>query len=114
MTLNDFLSLLKTDLNNVQFAQTIATVEANYNYTPASFKNGDTQNESGTNEGSCKIFAFAKLNDLTQEQALHCFGDYYRVDVLQNPEGSDHANIRNFIQHGWNGINFESVALVAK
>ena len=64
MTLNDFLSLLKTDLINVQFAQTIATVEANYNYTPTSFKNGDTQNEAGTNEGSCKIFAFAELTSI--------------------------------------------------
>ncbi|MCJ8311522.1 MAG: HopJ type III effector protein [Saccharospirillaceae bacterium] len=114
MTLNNFLSLLNSDLNKVQFTQSIQTIEANYNYSPTAFKNGDTQNESATNEGSCKIFAFAQLNNLTQEQTLHCFGDYYRIDVLQNLEGTDHANIRNFIQSGWNGIKFDAVALTLK
>ena len=114
MTLNDFIALLKSDLTEVQFAQTLATIEENYHYTPTTFKNGDTQNKAGTNEGSCKIFAFAKLNNFTQDQTLHCFGDYYRVDVLQNADGDDHANIRNFLQYGWDGIKFENEALIAK
>ncbi|GAK84871.1 type III effector HopPmaJ [Vibrio ponticus] len=39
------------------------------------------------------------------------FGDFYRKDVLGNPDGDDHQNIRNFIAHGWNGIKFEGQAL---
>jgi hypothetical protein len=69
-------------------------------------------NESGTNEGSCKIFAFAQLNDLSVEQTLACFGKYYREDVLENPEGNDHGNIRNFMISGWEGVKFSCEALV--
>ena len=54
------------------------------------------------------------FNGLDQEQTLTCFGDYYRKDVLEHPEGSDHANIRNFIKSGWSGIKFETQALKAK
>ena len=38
-------------------------------------------------------------------------GDYYRVDVLQHPDATDHQNIRQFIQYGWAGITFEGCAL---
>lgn len=89
----------------------MAVIADCYDYTPTTFTNGDAKNVAGTNEGSCKLFAFAQLNSLTEAQTLHAFGDYYRVDVLKNPEGSDHANIRNFIKTGWQGINFEGTAL---
>ena len=68
-------------------------------------------NEAGTNEGSCKIFAFAQLHHLSEQATLACFGQYYREDVLQNPQGNDHGNIRNFIKQGWQGITFESDVL---
>ncbi len=51
------------------------------------------------------------MNRLTPEQTLQLFGDYYRIDVLQNPDGTDHQNIRNFIKFGWNGIAFDGKAL---
>ena len=111
MTLNELLNQLKTQPASTEFADVIAVIADNYSYTATAFKNGETFNEAGTNEGSCKIFAFAKLNQLTEEQTLHCFGDYYRKDVVENPEGTDHANIRNFITFGWAGIAFESEAL---
>jgi len=50
---------------------------------------------------------------LDAQQTLACFGDYYRVDVLQNPEGVDHQNIRNFMTYGWDGVAFKGEALVA-
>jgi hypothetical protein len=31
--------------------------------------------------------------------------------VLDNPDGTDHANIRNFIRDGWAGIVFDGVVL---
>ncbi|MEP1447388.1 MAG: HopJ type III effector protein [Paraglaciecola sp.] len=44
-------------------------------------------NQAGTNEGSCKIFYFSKLQKLTENQTLALFGSYYRDDVLANPKG---------------------------
>ena len=42
------------------------------------------------------------------------FGSYYRDDVLGDPSGEDHANIRNFMKYGWDGVLFDSNALTAK
>lgn len=111
MTLEEFFTLLQTSPETIEFAQTMQVIEDNFIYTPAAFTNGDTNNESGTNEGSCKIFAFGRLNSLPEKTTLACFGAYYREDVLQNPNATDHANIRNFMVHGWPGIKFESEAL---
>lgn len=111
MTLNDFLSQLDSIPESIDFTDTMAVIDANYTFTETAFSNGNTVNDAGQNNGSCKIFAFAKLNDLSVDATLQCFGDYYRVDVLQNPEGNDHQNIRNFIEQGWDGVKFEGNAL---
>jgi len=111
MTISDFLAKLNNSPESINFTDTIAVIEANYKFTEAAFTNGETNNKAGTNSGSCKLFAFAKINQLCVEKTLSCFGDYYRKDVLQNPDGTDHANIRNFIKYGWDGIKFESQAL---
>ncbi|MCV6609903.1 MAG: HopJ type III effector protein [Amphritea sp.] len=113
MELNTFIEQLGSN-NSLDFEDTMAIIEANYSYTPVSFSNGDQHNEAGTNEGSCKIFAFAQLNQLSVEQTLACFGRFYRDDVLKNPEGTDHGNIRNFIKHGWEGVRFDIPALSTK
>jgi hypothetical protein len=111
MELNNFLQQLAHAPESIAFAETIATIEAAYTFTPAAFSNGALRNEAGQNNGSCKIFAFGRLHHLSAEQTLHCFGDYYRKDVLGNPDGADHQNIRNFMQTGWAGVVFESAAL---
>lgn len=95
----------------ISFQETIAHIDENYDFTPTRFTNGETTNEAGQNNGSCKIFSFAKLQNLDVDQTLNLFGDFYREDVLKNPEGSDHGNIRNFIQSGWEGIHFDGQAL---
>jgi len=110
-TLADFISQLSTDVEKVSFEQVMRVISENYRYTAATFTNGDLLNEAGTNEGSCKIFYFAQLNKLTEQQTLACFGRFYRDDVMNNPQGNDHSNIRNFIQSGWQAIQFKSVAL---
>jgi hypothetical protein len=51
---------------------------------------------------------------LTPIETLTCFGDYYFIEVLQNPEGTNHQNIRNFIKTGWKGIHFDSIALIPR
>jgi hypothetical protein len=54
------------------------------------------------------------LQNLSQAETLACFGAYYFEDVLGDPEGTNHQNIRNFIKSGWDGIKFEGEALVLK
>ncbi|WPR73964.1 HopJ type III effector protein [Algoriphagus sp. NG3] len=95
----------------ISFSEVIAEIDSLYEFTPTRFLNGSTVNEAGQNNGSCKVFFFAKLHDLTPIETLSLFGDYYRKDVLQHPDGTDHQNIRNFMQSGWEGIKFESEAL---
>jgi hypothetical protein len=114
MELSAFLQQLNTAPGSIAFADTIATIEALYDFTPAAFKNGELFNAAGQNNGSCKIFSFAQMHSLSAEQTLHCFGDYYRKDVLGNPDSADHQNIRNFMKTGWSGIAFESQALTPR
>jgi hypothetical protein len=111
MLLNEFLSRLANRPLDITFTHTIAVIDANYTFTATAFRNGELQNEAGQNSGSCKLFSFAQLHKLTKEQTLACFGDYYRIDVLQNPTANDHQNIRNFMQFGWGGIEFSGQAL---
>jgi len=114
MTIEQLLAKLTNNPEQVEFNEVISVIDSHYNYQAATFTNGNVTNEAGTNEGSCKIFAFAQLNKLDADKTLACFGQYYRDDVLQHPDATDHANIRNFISSGWNGIKFESTALTAR
>lgn len=114
MSLQDFIEQLKATPDAVEFDTTMAVIEANYDFSPTAFTNGDTTNEAGQNNGSCKILAFGQLNGLSVDETLACFGKFYREDVLGNPSGDDHQNIRNFIKNGWDGVNFSGQALTAK
>ncbi|NNG14715.1 MAG: HopJ type III effector protein [Gammaproteobacteria bacterium] len=118
MNVNALIEKIRSTPDAVEFNEVIDCIAANYDYSPTRFNNGSSDdamiNEAGTNEGSCKIFAFAKLNSLNEAETLACFGRYYREDVLRNPEGTDHANIRTFMRHGPEGIRFDSPALTAR
>ena len=116
MSIEELITLIKEQPDKVEFDQVIDFINNNYEYTPTHFTNGQghdlVNNQPGNNEGSCKIFAFATLNGLNEEETLACFGKYYREDVLNHPEGNDHANIRTFMRHGWSGIQFEGTVLI--
>jgi hypothetical protein len=114
MNINTFLDKLKQTPTVVTFAETIATIEENYEFTPTAFKNGEQHNAAGENSGSCKLFAFALLQKLSVTETLTCFGAYYFEEVLGDPNGTNHQNIRNFIKTGWNGIQFNGEALALK
>ncbi|MEH0665009.1 HopJ type III effector protein [Vibrio scophthalmi] len=114
MELTTFIHTLEHSPETIEFDQTMAIIERYYTFTPTAFTNGDTFNEVNQNNGSCKIFAFGQENQLSESQTLACFGRYYREDVLNHPTGDDHANIRNFMQTGWQGVNFEGQALADK
>ena len=118
MTLNDFLQQLADNPKSIQFNDTMAVIEANYDFTPCGFNNHGLLSSASENNGSCKIFAFAKLNDLSKHNTLNCFGKYYHEDVLQNPKGDDHMNIRTFMlapeATPFLGVTFEGEPLKAK
>ena len=118
MNTQKLIKLIETNPADVEFDQVMAVIDKDYDYTPTQFYNGlgkdEVINEAGTNEGSCKIFAFADLNDLNEAQTLACFGKFYRQDVLLNLAGSDHANIRNFMKYGWEGVHFDNPPLALK
>lgn len=115
MSIKELIQQIKTQSETVEFQQVIDHIDEHYDYTPSRFTNGQGHdvviNQEGSNEGSCKIFAFATLHGLNEKQTLACFGQYYRDDVLANPEGNDHANIRTFMRFGWEGIEFEGSVL---
>ena len=116
-TLENFIERIRAG-QPVEFEETLDLIARQYVYMPARFLNGLGEdvlvNEPGQNEGSCKIFSFARLQGLTEQETLVLFGRYYRNDVLEHPEASDHKNIRNFIQYGWQGICFETEALMPR
>lgn len=114
-TIEQFLGRLRA--GQTDFEDTIAVINAHYDYSPTTFTNGLGEdavvNNAGTNEGSCRIFAFAQLQDLSPADTLACFGRFHK-DVLATPEGNDHANIRRFMRDGWAGIRFSAPALKAR
>ena len=111
-TLTQFIASLAQP-EQLKFEDTMAVIEANYLFTPSAFSNGAQQNAAGENAGSCKVFAFGTLHQLTEQQTLSLFGQHYR-DVVATPEGNDHQNIRQFMQNGWSGITFSQTALTPK
>lgn len=116
--LNKLIQKIKNSPESIEFQEVIETIDRFYDYTPTRFSNGAGNDcvisKAGENEGSCKIFAFGLLHELTEIQTLNCFGQYYRNDVLKHPGNDDHANIRNFIKYGWENIAFDGVALKDK
>ena len=113
MIIQQFKTKLKVSPTEINFAETMQVIEDNYNFTPTAFTNGDIKNNAGENSGSCKLFAFAKLQKLQKEEALFCFGEHYK-NVLEDENGTSHQNIRNFMKIGFEGLSFDNEALVLK
>jgi len=113
MTLENFKEKLKTP-TEVAFTDTMAVIEKNYTFTATAFKNGELENKAGQNSGSCKLFAFAQKQGFTTDETLACFGHYYFDEVLKDPNGNGHQNIRNFMKTGFEGITFKGDALTSK
>lgn len=107
----DLLEHLKA--GSIAFNDVIGFIEKHYQHTPTAFKNGEAYNEATQNQGSAKVFAFAQLNELSVADTLSLFAEHYQA-VLQNPNGTDHQNIRQFMANGWDGIAFDGSALAAK
>jgi hypothetical protein len=103
----------KLKSHSLPFKEVIEFIETYYQHQPTAFKNGEVHNEATQNQGSARVFTFAQLNNLGKEDTLYLFAEHYQ-SVVNNPEGTDHQNIRQFMIHGWPGIVFEGEALLAK
>ncbi len=114
MTLADFKNKLQNAPETIAFSETIAAIENTYEFTPSVFTNGELKNEETQNQGSCKVFSFAVKQGLTKEETLACFGQYYFKEVLEDPKGTGHQNIRNFMKTGFDGLSFDKETLVEK
>lgn len=110
-SIETYIEKLTNQPQALLFEETLATVDAHYTFTETAFDNGSQRNEAGQNSGSCKVFSFAKLHQLTEQQTLNMFAQFYHDDVLGNPDGDDHQNIRQFMQQGFDGLRFDSEAL---
>jgi hypothetical protein len=113
MTIPEFKTKLKTTPTAITFKETMQVIENYYTFNPTAFKNGDIINNAGENNGSCKLFAFAMHQELTKEETLLCFGEYYQT-VLEDKNGTSHQNIRNFMKTSFKGLSFENEALTLK
>lgn len=114
MDYDQLLRSLNENPDVIEFEDVIDLIDDMYDFTPVRFVNGDLVNEAGQNTGSCKLLAFAKRTRLSEQQTLHCFGSYYRDDVLKHPDNMDHENIRNFMKTGWDGVEIEGTPLTIK
>jgi len=84
--MEEHLSALITALkqNLIPFTGVIKFIETYYQHRPTAFKNGNAYNEATQNQGSAKVFAFAKLNNLSKEDTLYLFAEHYQA-VLATP-----------------------------
>ena len=114
MTEQDLLRQLSTAPNEIEFSKVINVIDQTYLFQPVGFTVGKQRNDAGENQGSCKLLAFAKLHQISADATPYLFGQYYREDVLEHPNGDDHQNIRNFLKQGWKGVEFDSEALTIK
>lgn len=114
MAVNVLLKQIKQAPQTVDYQQLLAAIERHYYYQATAFRNGKIDNAAGQNEISCKLFSFASLHGLNQQQTLACFGSLYFDVVLSDPNGVGHQNIRQFMKTGWQAVEFFGQALTAK
>ncbi|RYY54633.1 MAG: HopJ type III effector protein, partial [Chitinophagaceae bacterium] len=84
-----------------------------YQHHPTAFRNGETFNTAEQNQGSARVLAYALLNQLPAPETLLLFAEHYEA-VLADPGGTNHQNIRQFMDHGWAGVSFDGTVLTAR
>lgn len=109
-----FNANVEMDADSLTFESVMELIDTHYESQLLEFKNGDIVNQQGENEGSAKLLSYAALSEMDKETTLKLWGQYYR-EVLKDPTGSSHQNIRNFMKYGWEGVPFENgIALTRK
>ncbi len=112
MSVNDAvrIHLASLDAGHASFKDSLALIEQHFEYQPCGFRNGPLVNAEGENAGSCRIFGLGQYCNLSEVDTLKPFAEHYQ-QVLDDPTGESHGNIRQFISTGWSGIRFEGVPL---
>jgi hypothetical protein len=113
MKLNEFMDRLNSEPGSIRLDEALETIGELYEFTPVGFSNGAMRNEAGDAVRSCMLYAFGKLQNLSESQTLACFGEHYR-EVLSDPHGTAHRTIRIFMRSGWAGVKFDSMPLKAR
>ena len=68
------LNLLRSNPESIDFEQTMDIINFWYYYTPRAFSCGELASTKEENQGSAKIFSFAKLNNFDKTLTLLLFG----------------------------------------
>ena len=97
-----FNANVEMDADELKFEDVMDLIDKHYEVGLIEFKNGDIVNKQGENEGSAKLLSYAALAELDKDTTLKLWGQYYR-EVLADPKGDSHQNIRNFMKYGWDG-----------
>jgi hypothetical protein len=100
-----FNANVEMDADSLKFEDVMDLIDKHYETGLIEFKNGDIVNKQGQNEGSAKLLSYAALSQLDEQTTLKLWGQYYR-EVLKDPNGDSHQNIRNFMKTGWKGEFF--------
>lgn len=103
-------TLAHAETNTLVFQDVMAMIRRHYECTPVAFSTGrDTErqvdNAAGANAASCLLLSFARRLGLDMATTLALYGEHYR-DVLADPQGKSHANIRALLTNGWAGVTF--------
>lgn len=104
------IHLASVRAGHANFSDTLDLIDRYFDYQPAAFSNGPLHNGPGENAGSCRVFALGQYCNLTEADTLTLFAEHYQ-QVLDEPAGNSHGNIRQFISTGWSGIRFEGPCL---
>jgi len=105
--------LFPEKLFTLPFSEIIGYIDENYVHIPTAFKNGELINKADENQGSARIFYFARLHELSEHDTLRLFAEHYQ-SVLEDASGNSHQNIRSFMKHGWQGIGFRGTVLESR
>ncbi len=111
MNIANLLKLLR--LKKIYFKEVLSIIDAEYDYIPSIFRNGNKINNASENPGSAKVLYFGKINNISKDDTLFLFAEHYE-SVLEDPDGNSHQNIREFLQYGWEHVYFESPVLFKK
>lgn len=109
-----FNANVEMDADSLKFEELMELIDTHFESGLIEFKNGNIVNKPGENEGSAKLLSYAALSEFDKDTTLKLWGQYYR-EVLADPDGDSHQNIRNFMKSGWDGVPFENgIALTRK
>lgn len=105
----ELLALASPDANKpLEFQDVMAVLRRHYEFTPTAFTTGkgtavQVDNPATANQASCLLLAAARRLGLDRDATLRLYGEHYR-DVLADPGGTAHGNIRAFMANGWEGV----------